>query len=179
MVNTAIPILSQGWHEREQYRLGSDVPELWELLDAVCDPEIPVLSLWDLGVLCNIEKRDNKVTVTITPTYSGCPAMETMRQDIAEKLQAAGYERIEIISRLSPAWSSEWMSPEGKRKLREYGIAPPLNQCDCGAIPQDTIECPRCGSNDTHLISEFGSTACKAIFSCRQCREIFDFFKNI
>jgi ring-1,2-phenylacetyl-CoA epoxidase subunit PaaD len=152
-----------------------DSARIFGLLSAVCDPEIPVLSLEDLGVLRDISVNDDEITVTITPTYAGCPAMETMRADIEDTLSRAGYLKVKVKQSLSPAWTTEWMSEHGKKKLREYGIAPPL-ETSCG--PQTGgIECPQCDSSRVKLISEFGSTACKALYQCMDCREPFDYFK--
>lgn len=169
--------MSREQFELRQRRETSGVPELWDLLDQVRDPEVPVLSLWDLGVLRDIVRDAERIIVTITPTYSGCPALETMRADIGRVLRAAGYENHEVRIRLAPAWSSAWISPEGSDKLRAYGIAPPENQRDL--TPESGIACPRCGSSDTRRISEFGSTACKALFQCNACLEPFDYFKQI
>ena len=169
--------MTRDFFERQRRREQSPVPELWDLLDRVRDPELPVLSIWDLGVLCDVKQTGEKVVVTITPTYSGCPALETIRSDIERVLGEAGMRRLEIRTRLAPAWSSTWISPEGCDKLRDYGIAPPQNQSDL--TPDAGLACPRCGSADTRCISEFGSTACKALFQCNDCREPFDYFKDI
>lgn len=155
----------------------TDAAELFELLNSVVDPEIPVLTLQDLGVLRNISISDGEVQVSITPTYAGCPAMETMRADIKSTLAAAGYERVTVQQDLSPAWSTDWMTQNGRDKLRAYGIAPPLNTT-CGK-QAGQIECPQCSSTEVKLISEFGSTACKALYQCQDCREPFDYFKCI
>jgi ring-1,2-phenylacetyl-CoA epoxidase subunit PaaD len=141
---------------------------LWALLDAVKDPEVPVLSLWELGVLQDVYRDGAGVVVVITPTYSGCPAMHAMEQDVRARLAQAGYSNVTIVRRLSPAWTTDWLSPSARRRLREYGIAPP-----------GPISCPQCGSTHTSLISEFGSTACKALYRCDDCREPFDHFKRI
>jgi ring-1,2-phenylacetyl-CoA epoxidase subunit PaaD len=154
-----------------------EITRLFELLGSVADPEIPVLSLLDLGVLRDISIDDDRVTVTITPTYAGCPAMTAMRADIESTLAAAGYAQVEVQQKLSPAWSTDWMTQGGREKLRAYGIAPPL-QTNRGK--QDgQIECPQCGSTDVSRISEFGSTACKALYRCKECLEPFDYFKCI
>ena len=148
---------------------------LYELLSKVVDPEIPVLTLQDLGVLRDVSISDGEVKVSITPTYAGCPAMETMRSDIEKTLAAAGYEQVTVEQVLSPAWSTDWMTASGREKLREYGIAPPVSAA-CGQ-PASQIECPQCNSTEVKLISEFGSTACKALYQCQDCREPFDYFK--
>jgi len=155
----------------------TETAQLYELLSSVVDPEIPVLTLQDLGVLRDISLIDGEVNVTITPTYAGCPAMETMRSDIESTLATAGYERVSVKQSLSPAWSTDWMSADGREKLREYGIAPPAKTA-CGKSATQ-IECPQCQSAEVDLISEFGSTACKALYQCRDCREPFDYFKCI
>jgi ring-1,2-phenylacetyl-CoA epoxidase subunit PaaD len=149
--------------------------KLYALLSDVCDPEIPVLTLEDLGVLRDITVADGRVTVTITPTYNGCPALQAMRADIEEKLAAAGYRNITVKQRLSPAWTTDWMSEAGRKKLRDYGIAPPATRGQAG----QHVQCPQCGSGRVKRISEFGSTACKAMYRCEDCREPFDYFKCI
>jgi ring-1,2-phenylacetyl-CoA epoxidase subunit PaaD len=170
-----IPSLPVEEHERRQRRANSPVPELWDLLDAVKDPEIPVVSLWDMGILQDIEVDGSRVRVTITPTYSGCPAMTVMAEDVVSELDAAGYDA-EVVNRLSPAWSTSWMSAEARRKLREYGIAPPG---EVAANGQGDVSCPRCESPEVRRLSEFGSTACKALYQCSTCGEPFDYFKPI
>jgi len=154
-----------------------DTAQLFELLSSVVDPEIPVLTLQDLGVLRDISVVDGEVKVNITPTYAGCPAMETMRADIESTLEAAGYEQVTVQQILSPAWSTDWMSQSGREKLRAYGIAPPVST-NCGQSAGQ-IECPQCNSTGVKLISEFGSTACKALYQCQDCLEPFDYFKCI
>ena len=155
----------------------ADTERLFELLDSVCDPEIPVLTLQDLGVLRDISVDDGGITVTITPTYAGCPAMAVMKADIETALAEAGFEHVTVKQSLSPAWTTDWMSENGRKKLHAYGIAPPAKTgCD---RPTGHIKCPQCGSSDVKLISEFGSTACKALYQCQDCREPFDYFKCI
>jgi len=174
------PLVSAAYEARRKQREASKLPEIWMLLDQVCDPEIPVLSLWDLGVLTGIEKTGARLEVTITPTYSGCPAMQTMRADIEAVLRQAGIESFEVRENLSPAWSSDWISPEGRAKLTAYGIAAPKSCDSCQGLALDSeIPCPHCGSADTRMTSEFGSTSCKALFQCRSCQEPFDYFKPI
>jgi ring-1,2-phenylacetyl-CoA epoxidase subunit PaaD len=155
----------------------TDTAGLFDLLSTVVDPEIPVLTLQDLGVLRDISVADGAVEVTITPTYAGCPAMETMRADIEAVLTQAGYHNITVVQSLSPAWTTDWMSENGREKLHAYGIAPPI-ATSCGQ-QAGQIECPQCNSVDVKLISEFGSTACKALYQCQDCREPFDYFKCI
>lgn len=177
-----IPTVSAEQVERDQRRADPATAELWTLLDAVHDPEVPVLSLWDLGVLRDIEKQGEKIIVTLTPTYSGCPAIKTMAEDVEEALQAAGYNDIEIRNQLAPAWTTDWLTSEGHRKLKEYGIAPPQESSTCrdnrGLMEKEpTVPCPQCDSAKTRKISEFGSTACKALYQCEECHEPFDYFK--
>jgi ring-1,2-phenylacetyl-CoA epoxidase subunit PaaD len=154
-----------------------DNARLYEVLSSVCDPEIPVLTLQDLGVLREVSIDDDIVNVTITPTYAGCPAMETMSSDIVTALAEAGYQQVTVQQRLSPAWTTDWMSEDGRKKLRAYGIAPPA-KTSCGR-QTGPIECPQCDSIEVKKISEFGSTACKALYQCQDCREPFDYFKCI
>ena len=149
--------------------------QLYALLSSVVDPEIPVLTLQDLGVLRDVSIIDGEVEVTITPTYAGCPAMETMRSDIESTLATAGYTKVNVREVLHPAWSTDWMTQSGREKLRAYGIAPPVST-SCGKSAGQ-IECPQCNSAEVKLISEFGSTACKALYQCQDCREPFDYFK--
>lgn len=152
------------------------------MLDQVKDPEVPVLSLWDLGVLCDVQQEGAAWVITITPTYSGCPAMETMRADIAAALGQAGLHPFRIQTRLHPAWTTDWLSPQGREQLQAYGIAPPLGggcAASSGLTPEAGVPCPHCGSGQTVRISEFGSTACKALFQCKDCHEPFDYFKHL
>lgn len=155
----------------------TEAARLAELLNGVVDPEIPVLTLHDLGVLRDTSIIDGEVKVTITPTYAGCPAMATMRADIESTLAAAGYKRVTVRQQLSPAWSTDWITQSGREKLHAYGIAPPVKTA-CGQV-DGGIECPQCGSTEVRRISEFGSTACKALYQCRDCLEPFDYFKCI
>lgn len=155
-----------------------ETKEIWELLQSVFDPEIPVLSVVDLGVVRDIVVQDNAVEVIITPTYSGCPAMDMISMNIKMELLSHGYRNVKITQMLSPAWTTDWMSENGKRKLEEYGIAPPIGKSfEKKYLEQLKVECPHCGSTNTKLISEFGSTSCKALFQCDDCREPFDYFK--
>lgn len=144
----------------------------------VVDPEIPVLSIVDLGVLRAVEVEGGMVRVAITPTYSGCPAMRMIELSLETALRAAGIENFRIQTVLSPAWRTDWLSDEGRRKLHDFGIAPPAGAASRRALfGADAVGCPRCGSAETERISEFGSTACKALYRCRECREPFDYFK--
>jgi ring-1,2-phenylacetyl-CoA epoxidase subunit PaaD len=153
---------------------------IWQILETVADPEIPVLSIIDLGIVRDIILKvsptggDLEGAVIITPTYTGCPAMDMIAMNIRMVLLEHGYQNIKITSVLSPAWTTDWMSEEGKRKLKEYGIAAPNKNF---SIPADGVECPQCNSHNTKLISEFGSTACKALYQCNDCKEPFDYFK--
>jgi len=144
----------------------------------VVDPEIPVLNLVDLGVLRDIRIAGDTVEVDITPTYSGCPAMRVIELELELALRAAGIENFRISSVLSPAWTTDWLTAEGRRKLADFGIAPPAGAASRRALfAADQIACPRCGSAETERLAEFGSTACKALYRCRSCGEPFDYFK--
>ena len=147
----------------------------------MCDPEVPVLSILDLGIVRDVKISGDEVEVLITPTYSGCPAMDAISFDIRLKLAEHGYKKIIITSLLSPAWTTDWMSEAGKEKLKAYGIAPPNPKqivCDTGLFAEsEAIQCPLCNSYHTKLISRFGSTACKALYQCQECKEPFDYFK--
>ena len=147
--------------------------KVWQILETVCDPEVPVLTILDLGIVRDVKIDENVLEVVITPTYSGCPAMDAISMDIRLKLMEHGYKNVKITSILSPAWTTDWMSEEGKQKLKEYGIAPPHKNNDKNKI----IECPQCHSQNTILLSQFGSTACKALYQCQDCKEPFDYFK--
>ena len=145
---------------------------------AVKDPEVPVLTIEDLGVLRDVRADGDRVTVTITPTYSGCPAMDVIRDDLMLALTSAGFEDVEVRLTLSPAWTTDWMTDAGKRKLSEYGIAPPTGRAAVGRVKLAlAVKCPRCGSLETREVSRFGSTSCKALYECRACLEPFDHFK--
>ena len=162
--------------------------EIWAWLDSVSDPEIPILSVVDLGIVRNVrwieENRISTATderelvptvvVTVTPTYSGCPAMAVIKADIQRALLQRGISRVSFETQLSPAWTTDWMTERGRKRLREYGIAPPGPQA---ANPSTLVPCPRCGSSDTRLVSRFGSTPCKAFYICNSCLEPFDYFK--
>ena len=167
---------------------------IWELLEAVTDPEIPVVNLREMGILRAVRFGAQGLEVVITPTYSGCPAMGQMEDDVANALSQAGVAA-RVVTQLAPAWSTDWMTPEGRDKLRAYGIAPPVKSAcaaaagaqvvSCanrkfagrGLAPQETVACPQCGSDNTTEISHFGSTACKALYRCLKCMEPFDYFK--
>jgi ring-1,2-phenylacetyl-CoA epoxidase subunit PaaD len=148
--------------------------KIWEILHTVCDPEVPVLSITDLGIVREIKTYNNEIEIFITPTYSGCPAMDMIAMNIKMALLENDFKNIKIVSILSPAWTTDWMTETGKQKLKQYGIAAPNKNFEIAA---DGIECPQCSSTNTKLISEFGSTACKALYQCNQCMEPFDYFK--
>jgi len=157
------------------------IENIKSVLDTVMDPEVPVLSVIDLGIVRDIVVAENQTEIIITPTYSGCPAMDVIRANIKMELLANGFTNIKITTVLSPAWTTDWMTEEGKKKLKAYGIAPPnpkqiVCQTDLFAA-EEAIECPHCHSYHTHRVSEFGSTACKALYVCDTCREPFDYFK--
>lgn len=150
----------------------------WNAAAQVVDPEIPVLTIADLGVLREVTVTDNGVEVAITPTYSGCPAMNMIALEIELALEREGIRNPRIRIVLSPAWTTDWMSEQGRQKLREYGIAPPQAGGGRRALfGEQQVACPQCGSVDTEVLSEFGSTSCKALWRCKSCREPFDYFK--
>ncbi len=152
----------------------------WDVAARVADPEVPVLTIADLGVLRSVRSDGRRAEVVLTPTYSGCPAIEQMRDDVILELTAAGYERVDVSFTLSPAWTTDWMSEDGRAKLERYGIAPPNGSAPVrrGPIPVLLgVKCPRCASLHTREVSRYGSTSCKALYECLDCREPFDFFK--
>jgi ring-1,2-phenylacetyl-CoA epoxidase subunit PaaD len=154
-------------------------PKIVDALSNVFDPEIPVLSLLDMGVIKEVTTKDNWVKIKLTPTYTGCPAMDTMAADIVKALDEIGYEtQIEFV--LAPAWTTDWITENGRKALVQYGIATPLSEAlDKSALVngERIVPCPQCESTNTKVISEFGSTACKALFKCDDCLETFDYFK--
>lgn len=159
---------------------------MWDLLHEVYDPEVPVLSITDLGIVRKVDiKTDDSgeelVEITITPTYTGCPAMDVISMNIRFKLIENGYKKVQIKSVLAPAWTTDWMTEAGKQKLKAYGIAPPnpgQQVCHTDLFQEDeAVQCPRCNSYHTVMISRFGSTACKALYKCEDCHEPFDYFK--
>ena len=150
----------------------------WNAAAGVVDPEIPVLTIADLGVLREVTIDDGRVEVAITPTYSGCPAMNMIALEVELALEREGFSNPRVRAVLSPAWTTDWMSEDGRRKLREYGIAPPLAASSRRALfGVQEVACPQCGSKDTERLAEFGSTSCKALWRCKSCREPFDYFK--
>lgn len=170
--------------------MGANVKQVWDWLGEVTDPEIPVISVVDLGIVRDVSFADeDNCVVTITPTYSGCPAMLVIAQSIEEALKSHGVARVSLKTQLSPAWSTDWMSESGKEKLKAYGIAPPAEQAqelaviDISQLSRRrsagvTVQCPHCGSKNTRLSSEFGSTSCKSLYVCNSCKEPFDYFKS-
>lgn len=155
--------------------------KIWSILETVTDPEVPVLTILDLGIVRDVIVDDNKVEVVITPTYSGCPAMDVISMQIRMALLQEGISNITITQVLSPAWTTDWMTEAGKQKLKAYGIAPPqYKQAVCEPelfAKEEAIQCPLCNSYNTRLVSQFGSTACKALYQCNDCKEPFDYFK--
>lgn len=154
--------------------------------ETVTDPEMPMLTLCDLGILRGVVADGERLVVTITPTYSGCPAMATMRHDLTRRLQAAGFEEVSVDTVLEPAWSSDWITAVGRRKLDKHGISPPGPATHRDGpvplmliVPRRAVSCPQCGSRETEVTSEYGSTACKALYRCLSCREPFDHVKEI
>jgi ring-1,2-phenylacetyl-CoA epoxidase subunit PaaD len=158
-----------------------DKKTLYAYLEEIKDPEVPVLSIIDLGIVRDIQINKDELEVIITPTYTGCPAMDMIAANIRILLSTLGFKKIKITTALSPAWTTDWMSEEGKRKLKQYGIAPPNPRqqvCSNKLFAADeAVQCPQCNSYHTHRISEFGSTACKALYKCDDCKEPFDYFK--
>ncbi|HOZ69245.1 MAG TPA: phenylacetate-CoA oxygenase subunit PaaJ [Chitinophagaceae bacterium] len=158
-----------------------DIQKTWSYLEEIKDPEIPVLSIVDLGIVREVAIDDEAVTVTITPTYTGCPAMDMIAASIKMELMARGFAEVLVKFVISPAWTTDWMTEKGKLQLKEYGIAPPNpRQQVCNDklfAPDEAVQCPHCESWHTRRISEFGSTACKALYQCEDCKEPFDYFK--
>jgi ring-1,2-phenylacetyl-CoA epoxidase subunit PaaD len=150
-----------------------------QVLERVMDPEIPVLSVVDLGIVRDIMVEDSRVEIVITPTYTGCPATQVIERDIAAALAAGGFPDARLTTRISPPWTTHWISKEGRRKLRTFGIAPPIEPGGRRKLfgEDPAVPCPRCGSTSTVKLSEFGSTACKALYRCNACLEPFDYFK--
>lgn len=154
--------------------------QIWKILKEVKDPEVPVLSIIDLGIVRGVKISEDKIEIKITPTYSGCPAMDVISMDIRLKLIEKGFRNISVQQQLSPAWTTDWMSEEGKQKLKVFGIAPPNPKqqfCSTEMFQQEAVQCPRCNSYHTEVISQFSSTACKAMYRCLDCKEAFDYFK--
>jgi ring-1,2-phenylacetyl-CoA epoxidase subunit PaaD len=158
---------------------------VWDVLETVMDPEVPALSVVDLGIVRDVEvDADGAVTVSITPTYSGCPAMHVIEEDIVAALHAGGWPNVHVRTVYAPAWSTDWIRPEGLRKLEAYGIAPPARSAVAEPLISlrrrvESVACPYCGSRETAMRSEFGPTACKALMYCRACEQPFELFKAI
>lgn len=156
--------------------------QAWEVLARVADPEIPVVSVAELGIVREVRADGAKVEVVVTPTYSGCPATEAIERSIVAALREAGATDVRIETRLAPAWTTDWIAPAAQERLRRYGIAPPGVSASAGAQPLafvPRVDCPLCGSRDTERLSQFGATACKALYRCRACREPFEYFKPL
>ena len=166
---------------------GSRVDRAWQVLGTVLDPEVPVVSVCDLGIVRDVVDRDGSIEVVVTPTYSGCPATEVIARSIVDALAAEGLGLAQVRMRRAPAWTTDWMSDEGRRKLRDYGISPPGPVPATQGVPirfvgrarETALACPRCASHDTERISAFGATACKALWRCKACGEPFEHFKPI
>jgi ring-1,2-phenylacetyl-CoA epoxidase subunit PaaD len=154
---------------------------VWAILETVTDPEVPVLTITDLGIVRDVKLNGEEIEIVITPTYTGCPAMDMIAMNIKMELLSNGFNNVKVTSVLSPVWTTDWMSEEGKRKLKEYGIAPPnptQQACNDKLFAEaEAVQCPHCNSYHTRRISEFGSTACKALYQCEDCKEPFDYFK--
>jgi ring-1,2-phenylacetyl-CoA epoxidase subunit PaaD len=157
----------------------AEIPQIWHCLQQISDPELPVLSITDLGMVRDVERDGAGWHITFTPTYSGCPATEYLLNAIEQTLSEAGFSPVKITISLSPAWTTDWMNADARQRLREYGVAPPQGQTCEKPLAHGPVQCPRCGSEHTEKISEFGSTACKALYRCCECREPFDYFKCI
>ena len=157
--------------------------DAWEVLRGIPDPEIPVISIVELGIVRAVTVSGSRVEVAITPTYSGCPALHAIEEDIGARLRESGYSEVLVTQQLSPAWTTDWMAAGAREKLREYGIVPPHAVQGTDAhrihIHSRAVACPRCGSPNSEKLSEFGSTACKALYRCIDCREPFDYFKPL
>ena len=163
------------------------VRRAWDVLQTVLDPEVPALSICDLGIVRDVAEQGEALDVALTPTYSGCPATEVIEASVVQALEGAGLGPVKVRLQRAPAWTSDWISEDGRRKLREYGIAPPQHLAEAGEAPVlfvsrqalAPVPCPRCGSDNTTRLSRFGSTACKALYRCVACREPFEHFKPI
>ena len=165
-----IPTVTPEFATRNAHRNNSSHREIWQILDKVYDPELPSLTIWDLGILQDVQLKGDVWEISVTLTYSGCPAVDTINDDIKIEMKKAGHENVSVKVVLSPAWSTQMMSPKGKQQLRKMNIAPPDEN--------DSIECPICHSANTKIISQFGSTACKSLCQCNDCFETFDYFKH-
>lgn len=161
------------------------VVRAWEVLQTVLDPEVPALSVCDLGIVREVLAHADALEIVLTPTYSGCPATEVIERSVIDAIDAAGLGPARSSLRRAPAWTTDWISEDGRRKLREYGIAPPSGNAAAmqaqpiRVVPRQVVECPRCGSPKTERLSAFGSTACKSLYRCVACREPFEYFKPL
>lgn len=154
--------------------------QVYEWLSSVTDPEVPVLTILDLGIVRDVQLNGDDITVVITPTYSGCPAMDVIGINIRMALLSRGFKNVHIEMQLSPAWTTDWMTEEGKRKLKEYGIAPPERKTSDNPLAlfeDENVICPRCNAAHTELVSRFGPTSCKSLYRCLDCKEPFEHFK--
>ena len=161
--------------------VGAKTKEIWQVLDKVMDPEVPVISVVDLGIVRDVCEKDGVLQVVITPTYSGCPATQQIEKDIRFALDVAGFGDAGLETRLAPAWTSDWINEKGRQALKDFGIAPPVGKVGKRALfgDQTPVSCPHCSSAETRMLNEFGSTACKALWKCDACGEPFDYFKCI
>lgn len=152
---------------------------VWERLKTVPDPEIPVLNVLDLGIVRAVNISGNNLEIVITPTYSGCPAMNMIEMEIKVAFSTQSFDHVKVTTILNPAWTTDWITPEARQKLKDYGITPPQNKArlDKMLFETETVPCPRCESTNTQVLSEFGSTACKSLHKCNDCLEAFDYFK--
>jgi len=152
---------------------------IWKWLEKVPDPEIPVLSILDLGVVRSVKVNDEEILIEITSTYSGCPATDVFIADIKSELEKHNLTNVKVQMKYSPAWTTDWITDKGRVKLKEFGIAPPVNEPDKSILfaKSFVVPCPKCDSDETHLVSQFGSTACKALYQCDSCQEPYDYFK--
>jgi len=166
-----IPTLTPVFAKRRAYRMQSAFKNVWDILDNVFDPELPGLTIWDLGILQDVQFEDNQWLIKVTPTYSGCPAVDMINDDIKTEMAKAGFNDVVVNVVLSPAWETDMISPEGRAHLKSISIAPPEDD--------DVVCCPQCDSANTKLISQFGSTGCKALYQCNDCFEAFDYFKKL
>lgn len=161
--------------------MNPETKKIWDILETVCDPEIPVLTVLDLGIVRAVDfSKEGEVEVTITPTYSGCPAMNAIEVNIRAALQEAGYQQVTVKTTLTPAWTTDWLTEIGREKLLAYGIAPPVGKSGDKRLlfqKERDVNCPQCGSANTEMVAQFGSTSCKALWKCLDCREPFDYFK--
>jgi ring-1,2-phenylacetyl-CoA epoxidase subunit PaaD len=153
---------------------------IWQLLEQVKDPEIPVVSVVEMGIIRGVTLEDDHVQVTMTPTFSGCPALHAMQTDVKQTLAAAGYDGVEICITHNPPWTSDWITPEARQKLKDFGLAPPpIHNGQFEILLLDTVRCPYCDSTDTSIKNTFGSTLCRAIYYCQNCQQAFEQFKPL